>query len=66
MVENEHATLYRVGEAHEHFQENVHQRDLIRDAWIKQQREGLAERVKTHEDSMTANLAQFTQELWDA
>ena len=29
VVENEHATLYRVGEAMEHFRENVHQGDLI-------------------------------------
>ena len=56
VVENEHATLYRVGEALEHFRENVHQGDLIRDAWIKQQMEGIAEKVNTHEDSMTANL----------
>ena len=63
MVEDEHATLYRVGEALEHFWDNVHREDQIRDAWIKQQMEGIAERVNLHEDSMTANLEQFTQEL---
>ena len=56
VVENEHATLFRVGEALEHFRENVHQGDLIRDAWIRQQMEGIAEKVNTHEDSMTTNL----------
>ena len=44
----------------------MHQGDLIRDAWIKQQMEGIAEKVNTHEDSMTANLERFTQELRDA
>ena len=50
--------LNRVGEALEHFRENVHQGDLIRDAWIKQQMEKRieTEKVNTHEDSMTANL----------
>ena len=28
--------------------------------------EGIAEKVNTHEDSMTANLERFTQELRDA
>ena len=66
VVEDDHAVLHRVGEALEHFRENVHQGDLIRDAWVKQQMEGIAERVNSHEESMKTNLEHFTEELRDA
>ena len=56
VVNDDQAVLHRVGEAVEHFRENVHQGDLIRDAWVKQQMEGIANRVHSHEESMTANL----------
>ena len=66
VVEDEHATFYRVGEALEHFRENVHQGALIWDAWVQKQMEGIAHKVNSHEESMTANLEHCTQELRDA
>lgn len=49
VVEDEHAVMYRVGEALEDFRDNVHHGDLIRHAWVKQQ---MADKVNSHEESM--------------
>ena len=43
----------------------MHQGDLFRDAWVKQQLEGIARRINAHEEAMTINVEQFTKELRD-
>ena len=50
----------------QHFRENVHLGDLVRDAWVKQEMEGIADKVNSHEETMTTNLEHVTQELRDA
>ena len=65
-MEEEQAVLYRVGEALEHFKENGYHGDLIRDAWVKQQLEGIAHKINTHEEDMATNIEQFTKELREA